>query len=61
MNNVKTTLLGLGQLVMVVAFAWAKLRNGLPFTDAETALIGTMLLSGVKGVVSADAKPKDAP
>lgn len=59
MANFKTTVLGIGQLLMVAAFAYTKMRHGLPFTDAEATLVGGLLFSGVKGVLAADAKPKD--
>lgn len=57
MNNVKTTGLGLLQLVGAAGFVLFKMSHEMAITDAEAGLVMLALTSGIKGVVSADAKP----
>lgn len=54
--NIKTSALGVLQLLMVGAFVVSKFRTAAPFSDAEVTLISAVLVSGVKGLVGADAK-----
>lgn len=56
MKNWKTTIAGVAQLIMAAVFAYTKVSHGIEFTEAETALVGTLLISGYKGIVGADAK-----
>lgn len=58
-KNLRTTALGILQLAIAVSFVWAKFRNPIPLSDSEVALLETILISGIKGLVSADAKPME--
>ncbi len=56
MSNLKTTLAGVAQLLMLAVFAYTKVSHGVEFSEAEMTLMGTLLISGYKGIVGADAK-----
>lgn len=56
-KHMKTTIVGVFQILGAIAFAVFKLSNGLSFTDAEAGMVMLALTSGYKGIVSADAKP----
>lgn len=56
MSNLKTTLGGVLQLLLLGAFAYTKVKNGVEISEAEMTLMGTLLISGYKGIVGADAR-----
>lgn len=56
MKNLKTTALGVSQLLLAAAFAFFKIKNGLEFSDAEAAALGGFIISGLQGIASSDAK-----
>jgi len=55
-TNIKTTVLGVLQWIVLLTFLVAKLKGGTAFSDAEIALITALSISGAKGVVAADAQ-----
>ncbi len=61
MKDLKTTLLGVVQLLGASAFVVFKTQHDLPMSDAEAGLVLLAFTSGIKGLVTADAKPKDPP
>ncbi len=52
----KTTIVGILQIVGALAFVAFKISKGLPFTESDTGGILLALSSGYKGLVSQDAK-----
>jgi len=56
-TNLKTTGLGILQLLGAAGFVLFKLTHELAITDAEAGLVMLALTSGLKGIMSADAKP----
>lgn len=59
MNNFKTSALGVLQILGAVAFTLFKLTHNIAISDAEAGLVMLALSSGIKGLVSADAKPPE--
>ncbi len=60
MKNIKTTALGLSQIIGAIFFVLFKMQQKLAITDAEAGLVLLAVTSGIKGLVAADAKPEVA-